>query len=49
MTYNVGDRVLWLGDSGTVRKTDLSGDWPYVVEFDEGGTIIANEDELEEA
>ena len=49
MTYNVGDRVSWFGDPGTVRKTDVSADWPYLVEFDEGGTIIANEWELEEA
>lgn len=49
MTYNVEDRVSWFGDLGTVRKTDVSADWPYLVEFDEGGTIIASEDELEAA
>lgn len=49
MTYNVGDRVLWRGDPGTILRADHEDNWPYVVQFDDGGLIAANDKELEEA
>lgn len=45
--FKVGDRVSWFGDLATVCKIDCLFNWPYLIEFDEGGTLFAHDDELE--
>lgn len=51
MTYNVGDRVLYMDDPGMVIAVseDPHEGFPYSVQFDDGGAAVAAEDELEEA
>lgn len=51
MTYNVGDRVSFRGDPGTVVSTTNGGAYYFniAVEFDDGGFAAFSEDELEAA
>lgn len=51
MTYNVGDRVSYRGDKGTITTIRDENEFFFniSVEFDEGGSATFMEEELEEA
>lgn len=49
--FNVGDRVSYKGDAGTIVSVGNGGAYYFniAVEFDDGGFAAFSEDELEEA